>query len=650
MSSSQSEAAQLTVRAENVGGIDETEVALTPGVSILVGRNATNRTSFLQAIMAGLGSEQATVKGDADQGTVELAMGGETYTRELIKRNGSVVTRGEPFLEDADMSDLFAFLLESNEARRAVARGDDLRDLIMRPVDTDQIQADIERLQREKQRVDSEIEELDSLKGRLPELEERRTELEEKIERKRVELDEKETEIDEMDADVEETREEKAALEEKLEELRDERNALEQTRFKLETQQESLASLRDERNELERDEESLPEAPAGEMAEIEAEIDRVRERKQTLDSDINELQNVIQFNEEMLDGDGDEIVEALAPERRGDGAVTDKLLSEDGAVVCWTCGTEVERNAIESTLDSLKQLRRDKLDERRSLESDLDDLKQDRRELREKQREREQLERRLERIDEEIDSREGTIEELKAERERRSEEIDALEAEVRQLESEEYSDVLGLHREANQLEFELGRLESERDEVETKINDLEAELDRRDDLEDRREEIEAELEDLRTKIDQIEQEAVTQFNDHMDRILDILDYDNLDRIWIERRQREVREGRKKVTKSTFELHIVRSTDDGTTYEDTIEHLSESEREITGLVFALAGYLVHDVHETVPVMLLDSLEAIDSDRIAALVDYFEEYVDYLVVALLPEDAAALDESYHRVTEI
>ncbi len=51
------------------------------------------------------------------------------------------------------------------------------------------------------------------------------------------------------------------------------------------------------------------------------------------------------------------------------------------------------------------------------------------------------------------------------------------------------------------------------------------------------------------------------------------------------------------------------------YEDTLRHLSESEREVTGFVFALAGYLVHDVHEQVPFMLLDSLEAIDSDRIA-----------------------------------
>jgi hypothetical protein len=50
------------------------------------------------------------------------------------------------------------------------------------------------------------------------------------------------------------------------------------------------------------------------------------------------------------------------------------------------------------------------------------------------------------------------------------------------------------------------------------------------------------------------------------------------------------------------------------------------------------------------MLLDSLEAIDSERIASLVDYFAEYPAYLVVALLPEDAQTLPDSYNRVTEI
>ena len=136
----------------------------------------------------------------------------------------------------------------------------------------------------------------------------------------------------------------------------------------------------------------------------------------------------------------------------------------------------------------------------------------------------------------------------------------------------------------------------------------------------------------------------------MDTILSLLEYENLDRIWIERREETAREGRRTVTKTTFDLHIVRSSADGTTYEDTIDHLSESEREVTGLIVALAGYLVHDVYDVVPFMLLDSLEAIDADRIATLVAYLEEYADCLVVALLREDATALPESYTYVREI
>jgi len=160
-------------------------------------------------------------------------------------------------------------------------------------------------------------------------------------------------------------------------------------------------------------------------------------------------------------------------------------------------------------------------------------------------------------------------------------------------------------------------------------------IERREDLKAEREELADRLTELRTRVDRIEENAVEEFNEHMGTVLDILEYENLDRIWIERRETEVREGRRKVMRTRFDLHIVRSSPDGTAYEDTVDHLSESEREVTGLVFALAGYLVHDdVHETVPFILLDSLEAIDSDRIARVVDYFRTHADYLVAALLP----------------
>ena len=131
----------------------------------------------------------------------------------------------------------------------------------------------------------------------------------------------------------------------------------------------------------------------------------------------------------------------------------------------------------------------------------------------------------------------------------------------------------------------------------------------------------------------------------METVLDLLGYENVERVWLERRTLSAGDG--VVPESTFDLHVVRSTSSGSVYDDSVDHLSESEREVIGLVVALASYLVHDVHETVPFVLLDSLEALDAERIADLVEYFADYAPYLVVALLPEDAAALPAAYDRV---
>jgi hypothetical protein len=150
---------------------------------------------------------------------------------------------------------------------------------------------------------------------------------------------------------------------------------------------------------------------------------------------------------------------------------------------------------------------------------------------------------------------------------------------------------------------------------------VEARLTERDQIDVKRGELQGELTDLRGRIERIEEQAIEAFNAHMETVLELLDYANIARIWLERRETQVREDRRTVTKTVFELHVIRSTDSGTTYEDTIDHLSESEREVTRLVFALAGYLAHDLYESMPVVLLDSLETINSDRIAALVDYF-----------------------------
>jgi len=619
---------QATVSAEHVGGIDHTEVSLSPGVTVLRGRNATNRTSFLKAIMAACGSETAPLKGDADTGRVELSLGNETYTRTLERDGGRVRTGGDPYLDDPTVADLFAFLLESNEARRAVARGDDLRELLMRPVDTEAIRADIRELESEKRRLDGELDDLDDLEDRLPELRAERERLEAEKAEAEADLEAKREEIEAFERGVEETRAQRDEREDVVSELHD-------VQFDIDTQRESLERLREEREEAADRLADLPDPADG--ADIESRLDRLRTERSELTARINELQRVVEFNEDMLEGDTG-VAEALHEDERD---VTDRLLPDDGTV-CWTCGSEVAEDDIESTLGRFRELLSGWVAERSELGAEIDDLESELDERRERREERERLESKRERLADEIEEREAKLESL-AEREAELEErVDELE--------ETDDDLLETHREANELDFRIDSLADDIADTEAEIERVETRLDERGRIESEREEVSEDLAERRTRIESLESAAVERFNEHMAELLDVLGYDNIERVWIERVETEVREGREVVTKGRFDLHVVRTTEDGRAYEDTVAHLSESEREVIGLVFALAGYLVHDVHETVPFMVLDSLEAIDADRIARLVDYFEGYAPYLVVALLPEDADALDPAYERVEEI
>lgn len=593
-----------------------------------------------------MGSEHVTLKGDAEEGRVELTLDGETYERAVMRVGDGLRFEGDAYLDDPGVADLFAFLLETNDARQAAARDEQLRDVIMRPVDVEAIRAEIRRLESEKGDINDELARIESRKRDLPDLERRRNDLRKQIEEKRDELAELEDEIDDSSRDVQQGRKEQAELEERLQELRETRSELESVRRKINRQEESTSSLKRERSELEDDLEEFSETPMNDHQDLEAEIDRLRSERQDLNTEINELQSLIQYNEERLEAEDYEFLQddEIAAE---DGPVTDRLVDKDGeTVVCWTCGSSVERGQIESAIERLKGLRTEKVERLNEVKTDLEARNEEQREVNQKQRRRTEIERKINDIEAEIDRRNNQIESLKGTRESLTDEVEDLESEAESLESADFQEILSLHKEANQLEFEIDSLESDLEEVTKEIEEIEDDIERANELREKRSELVDELTDQRTKIEQIEAEAVESFNEHMESILDLLEYENIKRIWIE----QIEEGDTAEAQTRFELHIVRTTDNGAAYEDTINHLSESEREVTGLIFALAGYLVHDLHETVPFMLLDSLEAIDSERIATLVEYFADYAEFLVVALLPEDAQALDDDFTRITSI
>ena len=139
------------------------------------------------------------------------------------------------------------------------------------------------------------------------------------------------------------------------------------------------------------------------------------------------------------------------------------------------------------------------------------------------------------------------------------------------------------------------------------------------------EELSAEITELTDTIENQETELRTEFNEGMEELLDVLEFDRIARVWLD---------------GGFQLTITREVD-GRMRQDSIQHLSESEREMVGLVLALAGYVTYDLPETVPFLLLDTLNAFDTDRTQRLIEYFDGQADYLLAAVLSEVAEEMD---------
>jgi chromosome segregation ATPase len=648
--------AAATLAVENVGGIDETSVELSPGITALVGPNATNRTSLLQAVAGALGSDRVTLKGDAEEGQVTLMLDGETYTRRLTRQGDTVTTSGEPYLDDPALLDLYAVLLEDNEIRRAVRRGENLRELIMRPVDTEAIQAEISALVDRRQEVHAELDRLDALTEELREFEADRRQLESELEELEAQLVEKREARAELEADEPDRSESdvEAQLDARLVSLRDAETELERVERELEVERKSLASLREERADLTERREALEDPDDERLAVLEERIENLRERKAAVESSVSELRQVVQFNQERLEETDDGVLDGLGVADDEDGEVTDQLVAGNDSTTCWTCGSTVERSRIDTMVGRLRDLLQEQNAERRELADRIADLVSERDELRDRLEERDRLETQLTELETQLERREENVAELEGRREELEARVEELEARVEELQAAQQDELLTLQQEVSELTYDRDRTADRLADVESSIEEIEADLETREELEAEREAISAELTELRTRIERIETQAIEGFNTHMEAVLDELGYDNVERIWIESVERQVSTTPRQVSEQTFELHVVRRSSSGATYEDRVEHLSESERELVGLVVALAGYLVHDVQESVPFMLLDSLEMIDGDRLVRLVEYLRTHVPFLVVVLLPDHARAFDDEaapeHRRVTDI
>lgn len=640
-----------TLHVENLGGIEELEFELAPGIALLAGENATNRTSLLRSLAAVLGGENsaATLKTDATDGSVQLTLGDTRYTRTYTETATGYTLGGEPYCDQPELVDTFVALFADNPARRAVTRGDELRELLMRPVDTDEIRREIRRKQDRKSTLESEIERVQRRERELPALEEDRQRLLGKLEEIEAEVEKvqaRANELEQAEDESQEVAELRDALEERRSELRKLEDQLETVDRKIEFRQQERDELRSEREDVaaELGEFTDVDQLDAEVERLATEVNRLESRRRELQTAVEDLQTVVEINETISQGELD------APGSETGGDLTAALDPGSQQVECWTCGTEVERDRITERIDTLRGLVHDQREEVAALDQRLDELRTERSEYESKRERYAELQTRRDEVTDRIEMHEQQLATLEADRDELQDDIADLETEVADVEEElsqletedddEPSEFVETHQQLTELERERGRLESQLAETTEEIEEIES---LREDREHKEREVDAlsgDLEQLRGQIDRLETQLVETLNEMLEDLVEKLEYGNIARVWVERKTSPDHGG-----ESTFELHIVREGEDGAVYEDTVDTLSESEREVIGLVVSLAGYLVHDIDKEIPFILIDSVEMIDARRLADLLQYIVQRsdVEFLTTALLLKDAAAVEET-------
>ncbi|MDS0222815.1 ATPase [Haloarcula sp. S1AR25-5A] len=571
-----------TIEIERIAGILDGSSTLKPGVNVVRGSNWQGKSSFIEAIKAALGTSTELTEG-ADSGTVHLETPTGEYDVTLTRENGTVSQQGHPYLTDeydVIRAALFACLDERNAVRRAVRAGENLEDVLLRPLDFQNIDEQIETLQREREQIETELSQAREAKKRLPTVQEKVTRLETEIE----ELQAKRETIDSETS----TDDSSESVRRQLSQARSEQN---QARNRIERLEQSIERTEQRLSERHNDLEAL-EIPA--YNEIEDKLDDAREALSQVERDAEVLQSLYSATEMVLS------------EGRLD-LLTDVERDIDGDTIdCWTCGHETTRADVADHLDALGEKLTALRAQKETYRDTVEELETQREEISQARRRKSDLEAEIADLEATLADREQSLETARNRLEQAKSEVDQLAEHVDETVAE-LSDV----------ESEIKYREAELEETTDELTQLETRAARVEALESDLESVRDDLAELRSRKDRIKREAREAFDAAMQDIL-------------------ARFGTGfETARLTADFDIVVARDG---QEASLDALSEGELELIGFVAALAGRQSFDVDETIPLMLVDGLGGLDDDNLHTLIEYLQQETEYLVFTAYPEYTA------------
>ncbi|TYL37316.1 hypothetical protein CV102_16965 [Natronococcus pandeyae] len=593
----------IHLELENIGGIEERELTITEGATLIQGPNAANKSSFLKGLLFVLGASTVPIRSGADEARVTLSSRDQQIVRVARRTDTGVEMSGEAWIDESDDVNLlerFAALLETNPLRSAVARNEDVESLLKEPMDIDALEEKRSTKMRRKRELTEEVES-------IADVDEQLATRERELEEKRKRIDSLEDQLEELYNEQDDT----IVDDDVIQQLRDNRAQLRSEESEhvnqIEQLEDAIERLETQLNEIDDDLEEARDAVEGtDIEAIKRERETVRSELDDVTKRLDILQSVLTANREMINS-----------EYTGALGYDSGLMGDE--VTCWACGNAASIGEFEETIDELTDLVAEDKRRKRERKPEIEELTEKIERINQSKTEIQRLESEKRDIEQKLTTRQESLEERRAQLESAREQIDELDSEITDRETDHASEQSDLTDEIEETRVDIQTLRREVERLEDACASL---RETRKERERKKEQIEAlsdEINELTDRIENLESELRNVFNGTMDNLLDVLEFERIDRVWLD---------------GEFDVVIAREID-GQTRRDTLEHLAESEREMIGLVLALAGFVTYDVNEVTPVLVLDSLGAFDAERTRRLIDYFADETNYLVATVHPE---------------
>jgi len=611
------------VVVENIGGLKHIEADIIPGLNVIEQPNASGKTSFLRAfslLLTPSGNNkdlEYILRSMSTEGFISVTDHNGNQIKKTISRNKNTITVAGDDLVTPEISLLvkrFAICGHDNEILSAVRLGQNLKSLIGTDNNI------IERLKAEIRYKES------NLTALTEDLNKDANAPHQKIstEKKRDALLKELSQLEEKYAALKKQHDSMASVGKETatkEKLNAKSTELQQIEFKIndskkmiKNKNELIEKLSKEIQSLRRSIEQLGEVDnreidkiKKEMQNIDYKIQKTISQQSTLDMTIQATKNVVRELEE-------------SPQTN---TILDSL-SDDSHVSCPVCGQDAGIRIIKKHIDELMEKRAKTQTTISKLESDKAVLSKKQDILIQKGSEITTAISVIKSKEATINNENGNISLISQAIEKLEDSKEKLNAEIKELSKSINDKVVNITIEIAKIKESIGQKKTAIENFNNEIKSYDAVIRGIDNKRLSVAEMKKDVENTKAELHKIELRIQEQFNQIIPEVYSILGFSsNISRISLEQ---------------NYDLMVSRKTDKDSIYRDmdSIKTLSKSELEVIGLAVMISGYIVNNLKEYFPYILLDELTFLDNKRLKALMDYMEKIAVSIILTKLPPE--------------